>query len=300
MSAEPLTPIEQDIACIHCGYNLRALYPDGRCPECGAVIGESLRGDLLKFTDADWLERLAFGIRLKLLNIVLAMLAGLSGMLLISLFPQSARVFEYFLSIAGGAMGLWASYAITTQEPRIALREDPVSLRRAIRACAGVALFAALLPTVRMGGSMDMVLKLVVGLCTLVGFAGALGELVYLARLALRIPDEPLARDTRRLMWLVVIGGGIYLVVAGIGYVIVAGRQGAAAAGAGPGAGTQVMPAAGGMVVFLCAFAVAGLFVFLAYIRLLYKYRVAFRLAAAFARRGPGTAADAAEELPAP
>ncbi len=298
MAAEPLTAIEQDILCIHCGYNLRALYPDGRCPECGAAIGESLRGDLLKFADAGWLERLAFGIRLKLFNIVLAMLAGLSGVLLITLFPQSAEVMQYFLSVAGGAMGLWASYAITTQEPRIALQEDPVSLRRAVRTCAAAALFGALLPMVRMGGSMDMVLTLLVVLCSVVGYGGYLGELVYLARLALRIPDEPLARDTRRLMWLVVIGGGLYLVIAVVGLVAAGGLPGSA--GAAGGAGTGMTPLLGGVAVFGCVFAVTALVAFLWYIRLLYKYRVAFRLAAAFARRGPGVAADAAEELPAP
>lgn len=300
MASEPLRAIEQDIACIHCGYNLRALYPDGRCPECGAAIGESLRGDLLKFADAGWLERLAFGIRLKLLNIVLAMLAGVSGMVLINLFPQSAEVIQYFLSVGGGAMGLWASYAITTQEPRISLQEDPVSLRRAIRTCAAVALLAALLPMVRMGGSMDMVLTLVVVLCSVVGYGGALGELIYLSRLALRIPDEPLARDTRRLMWLVVIGGGLYLVIAVFGLAVAGGPTGGAGIGVGVGAGTGMTPLVGGIAVFGCVFAVTALVAFLWYIRLLYKYRVAFRLAAAFARRGAGVAADAAEELPAP
>lgn len=36
--------IEIDRACIQCGYNLRGLKPDGKCPECGRPIGMKRRG----------------------------------------------------------------------------------------------------------------------------------------------------------------------------------------------------------------------------------------------------------------
>lgn len=36
--------IDVDRACIQCGYNLRGLKPDGRCPECGRPIGKKRRG----------------------------------------------------------------------------------------------------------------------------------------------------------------------------------------------------------------------------------------------------------------
>lgn len=39
----PLPPptIESDLACIHCGYNLRTLRSGGNCPECGQPIWRS-------------------------------------------------------------------------------------------------------------------------------------------------------------------------------------------------------------------------------------------------------------------
>ncbi len=38
----PETGIEEDIACMGCGYNLRGLLADGKCPECGGAIAPSL------------------------------------------------------------------------------------------------------------------------------------------------------------------------------------------------------------------------------------------------------------------
>ena len=57
--------IEVDTECIHCGYNLRGLTNEGRCPECGSPVDDSLRGNLLRHADPDWLDRLRFGASLK-------------------------------------------------------------------------------------------------------------------------------------------------------------------------------------------------------------------------------------------
>jgi len=36
--------IDQDRPCCRCGYDLRGLRPEGRCPECGTVIAATLLG----------------------------------------------------------------------------------------------------------------------------------------------------------------------------------------------------------------------------------------------------------------
>ncbi len=55
--------IDADVVCRCCSYNLRGLYPEGRCPECGTPVGISLQGDLLRFAEPAWVEILARGIR---------------------------------------------------------------------------------------------------------------------------------------------------------------------------------------------------------------------------------------------
>lgn len=34
--------IDEDLHCVHCGYNLRTLATDGDCPECGAPVEETV------------------------------------------------------------------------------------------------------------------------------------------------------------------------------------------------------------------------------------------------------------------
>ena len=60
-----LPTIASDIPCAACGYNLRGLVFDGRCPECGVDIIHSLR-PFLKTRDADrakWLEDVSLELR---------------------------------------------------------------------------------------------------------------------------------------------------------------------------------------------------------------------------------------------
>ena len=52
----------EDLPCIHCGYNLRGLATDGRCPECGTSIARSIHGDLLSWADPLWLKRIDRGL----------------------------------------------------------------------------------------------------------------------------------------------------------------------------------------------------------------------------------------------
>jgi len=53
--------IDLDTQCVSCGYNVRGLAPDHRCPECGIPVGASLRGELLQFADPRWVSRLHLG-----------------------------------------------------------------------------------------------------------------------------------------------------------------------------------------------------------------------------------------------
>ena len=81
--------ITVDRACIHCGYNLHGLTPTDKCPECFTEITLSLRGNLLKDADSDWLDRLRFGTVLKLWNVVVGMaVAALATVLVFTGMPR--------------------------------------------------------------------------------------------------------------------------------------------------------------------------------------------------------------------
>ncbi|MFQ5502744.1 MAG: hypothetical protein ACE5EQ_10655 [Phycisphaerae bacterium] len=63
--------VEGDVPCIACGYNLRTLSMNGRCPECGGEILASFRRSWLIFALPSWLGRLRTGV-----TIILWMLLG--------------------------------------------------------------------------------------------------------------------------------------------------------------------------------------------------------------------------------
>jgi hypothetical protein len=50
-SPVPSRSVSDDVLCGKCGYNLRGLVPEERCPECGTFVTESLRRPTL---DGGW------------------------------------------------------------------------------------------------------------------------------------------------------------------------------------------------------------------------------------------------------
>lgn len=69
--------VGDDLPCYRCGYNVRGLASDGRCPECAASVGETLHrraattlagGFLpLEMSDPRWVRRLATACTLLLI-----------------------------------------------------------------------------------------------------------------------------------------------------------------------------------------------------------------------------------------
>lgn len=283
MDQATTTAIAEDQACAHCGYNLRGLSLHGKCPECFTPVEQSLRGNLLKHADPDWLDRLRFGTTLKLWNLVI----GLAVTIAAIIFAISGVLLSMptLLALVAGAVGLWASFVITTQEPRIALQEDPVTWRKAIRTCAILAFIGDGLSGDGKGGQLGTALLMAEWTLLLAGLVTLFGELLYFRRFALRIPDDKLARSTKIVMWGSVICMGLFLLGI-IGATIAATLPGAAAvtpAGGGVFAGIGV----GGLVFggIACVAAVPGAIFLIWYIVLLVRYRRVFAAAAAESRR---------------
>jgi hypothetical protein len=133
--------IAVDLACSACGYNLRGLTLDRRCPECGTAIARSAFGNELRFSDPGWVEKLRRGASLLRWYIVITILTGLAAGgaaagVLGARGAGSAAAFLLPIGLMVQFLGAAGAFLVTTQEPRVALAEDPVTLRKVVRFCA--------------------------------------------------------------------------------------------------------------------------------------------------------------------
>jgi hypothetical protein len=142
--------IAEDKICIDCGYNLRGLRTDGRCPECGGEVAASLRGHELHYASLPWLRSVRRGFRMMKRAILLSLLAVVLGIVIEegweALHP--GRSFPAVVStiVFGGMLGLTLLLALygfvlaTGAEPRLAYRGEGWSFRRWARVLAASAL----------------------------------------------------------------------------------------------------------------------------------------------------------------
>lgn len=285
----PEAVIAADTPCVICGYNLRGLKASGLCPECGSPILRSTQGDLLQHADPAWLGKLLLGVRLKLWNTLLGLVFGtLAGVATMLLGRGGPLIVAGVLAVAS-VLGVLAVFLITAQEPRTALSEDPVTLRKAVRLCVIVALVGQL--SLQLATILAPAVWLIVAgqAISLSGVVAYIGEFIYLRRFALRIPDLRLARSTRIVMW----GLAITMALAVVFTIAMSFMAGLPAAGTPPfrPAIATSAPAAGlgataglmGVAVFGCVIGVAGLVFGVCHLVLLFGYRRAFREAIAAA-----------------
>lgn len=267
--------VDRDVPCVRCGYNLRGLTPDTRCPECGTAVNQSLQGNFLRFADPDWLGRLQTGTSLKLWNVLFGLLLGAGSYFAQSM--QGSRAIPMLLSLVSGMLALAAAFLITSPEPAVH-HEDGMSLRQLVRICAITAFCGGIIMQAGKLGMGGFIAVGVGGLLQLTGVVQLFGEFVYYRRFARRIPDAKLERSTSTVMW-GMVSSYAAMVVCGVVAVAAGGLAVAKARGGAPSIG-----ATGGLVVvgFTTCFAVVGVIVFSIWnFVLLAKYRKAFQLAAA-------------------
>lgn len=274
--------VTEDTPCRRCGYNLKTLQADAKCPECGTPVADSLRGNRLRDADPQWIERVELGIKLKLWNIVLGILGGaVVGFLVTQGFPDASMV---LVALAASVVGLCATFNITTQEPRIALQDDPEKLRRALRVCAVVAFVGGLLTHADVGGGA-VALELIGTALSLAGVFVVWGELCYFRRFADRIPDPKLRKSTTMLMWIAPGTFAVFLIGV-FGVALLAGTPTATPPGGGVNVAfsTTAPGPSAAIAIGSCFFMAFALYLFVWYVRILTKYRKAFREALAVAR----------------
>lgn len=266
--------IDDDRPCIHCGYNLRSLSTDGLCPECGSPVAHSFRGWHLRHADPAWLDRIHLGAALRLWSITAGLVAmiciailtmlGMSGLAMPMgwLMPPIAIVL-----LLSAVLSVGAAFVITAREPVTFLGHEGAFLRDVIRIAAVLTLLSGAVTLMGLG---ELARSIARKLSMFFGVFVWTAELIYIRRLARRIPDPDLTRQTTTVFWGISVSIG--LIVADS----VATRfTGGAAPGGGAGGRVFRVLTCSGSIGFIGA-----LVFFTRYANLLTGYRAAFRTAA--------------------
>jgi hypothetical protein len=294
--------IDLDVRCVSCGYNLRGLLPEGRCPECGTAVGRSTRGDFLRFCDPAWVEKLASGMNWILTSIIVSIVVGGLGS---GLVGATGNPGFGLLGVLGGMVGFVGYWRVTTPDPRQS-EPDRLDARTLIRYGWPVSLVFSLaaqfVPQFSLWWDATLLLSSALGLVITVCI------FVYARRLAARIPDNQLSSQTRIVMWGFVAVSILSMVTFGVmllsGPKLLAGI--ATARTGGPGRGTGAGPGsaqainigiAAAIAVTGCAAGIVSLVFSIWALVLVIRYRSAFSRATQDAR---ATWAGSAPDLPAP
>lgn len=219
--------IAADLPCKRCSYNLRGLTEHGRCPECGTAVGRSLAGEYLRFASPDWVNKVALGLRILVLYIVVGTLlncvaGGAVGFLAGAGGSQAAaETLMAALAILGPMVGLVAVWLMTTPDPSRGDDDPDRTLLLWLRIFAVTGIGFTLIANAKDMIAFSPELETVLDVLTVVGALASIINyyLIYTfyERLADRVPDEKLTKRARNLKWAYVISlggliaGGLFL-----------------------------------------------------------------------------------------
>jgi hypothetical protein len=222
------TPIAQDTPCRKCGYNLRGLTADGRCPECGTSVGYSLQGDLLRFCDPSWVDLLRRGVTF----IITAVVVAIVGVVIAFAMGVSAGVQGVPTAVVVGSVLVILAMILATVGWWLLTSPDPSGLgedqygrsRKIIRVAQVVGVIQLGLSFVSTTMTFDdatlMGLRVLVGIGILVNAVGIIAECAYLEKLARRIPDDRLSGRAHFLMWALGITYGLSQLISAVVNVV--------------------------------------------------------------------------------
>lgn len=208
--------VAPDVPCRKCGYSVKGLALTGRCPECGTPIGVSVQGDLLRFSDPQWLRGLQRGVQMIVYG-VLTIIAGVVLTIIIEMASNppnaagaaGAGMADVLMGLfmIGGVVLMYIGWWRLTEPDPSGLGEDQYgTARQIIRITLILAIINAVLNlgVEGVGALPPSALLAYQGLSFLFGIASVVGlfsQLQYLKKLAMRIPDPQIAARAHFLMY---------------------------------------------------------------------------------------------------
>lgn len=210
--------VNADVFCHQCGYNLRGLSREGRCPECATSVAVSLQHDLLCFAEPGYVRKLAWGNRLAGWGwlSLLIFVFGLLGLIFLFMFSVATATGDEQLLLGlcfGGLViaaffGGWlflmiGAWLLTARQPQVFVPAGRLKARQVVRyfllslpLAVGVYIVLATVATpVWLGLSLSLLFFLLAG----AGVAAVTALFRSLESTARRLPDSKLSRQARQI-----------------------------------------------------------------------------------------------------
>lgn len=212
-----------DLPCDQCGYNLRTLLPDGRCPECGHPVAETLRPDELRYASPQYVRALVSGT---------TVLAAATTVPLVALVPCVVEcwvgiwsssfwfrdspvevILVVVLWLFPGA-AVFGTLLLTRRDPRWRFRKEGFSARRFLRGLAWAGL-VSYLPRVVVAGLYGYAWGWAFGCIALPVAAIGPPVLFYYLRGLMRQAGHPRLVERAEILFVCHILIGVFLLVEG-------------------------------------------------------------------------------------
>jgi len=209
-----------DLDCRKCGYNLRTLHENARCPECGSPVGLSTRGNFLQFANPEWVAKVAKGLQIVFWMIIISIFINWGSACLRGV----SVVLPVLIAAIVSGIDLFGIWLMTEPDPSGIGEEKNVSARKVVRVASVIAASAAAVQLLIVvggefiAGAMGIIL-------IVAGIAAGLAQLIaqiarynFFAIIARRIPNDQLAsrsitlRNGAIICFALLIIGGIIMV----------------------------------------------------------------------------------------